>query len=83
VQHSPSLSCELRTATGRGLLRLEAEAAWAALAQQLQLPLTIFRLGGEIAFERALPSFTATHGMNGNGAGLGNQLQLPLTIYRV
>ncbi|KAF6254485.1 hypothetical protein COO60DRAFT_313671 [Scenedesmus sp. NREL 46B-D3] len=39
-------SCEPRTATGRGLLRLEAEAAWAALAQQLRLPLTIFRLGG-------------------------------------
>ncbi|WIA16673.1 hypothetical protein OEZ85_013336 [Tetradesmus obliquus] len=39
-------SCEPRTATGRGVVRLEAEAAWAALAQQLQLPLTIFRLGG-------------------------------------
>ncbi|WIA36895.1 hypothetical protein OEZ86_008143 [Tetradesmus obliquus] len=39
-------SCEPRTATGRGLVRLEAEAAWAALAAQLQLPLTIFRLGG-------------------------------------
>lgn len=42
----PAASCEPRTATGRGLVRLEAEAAWAALAAQLQLPLTIFRLGG-------------------------------------
>lgn len=38
---------EPHTATGRGLIRLEAEAAWAALADQLQLPITIFRLGGE------------------------------------
>lgn len=39
-------SCEPRTATVRGLLRLEAEQAWVALAQQLQLQLTVFRLGG-------------------------------------
>lgn len=39
-------SYEARTATTRGLLRLEAEQAWVALAEQLQLPLTIFRLGG-------------------------------------
>jgi hypothetical protein len=30
-------------------LRLEAEQKWVRLAEQLQLPLTIFRLGGEPA----------------------------------
>ncbi|KAI8471093.1 MAG: NAD(P)-binding protein [Monoraphidium minutum] len=30
----------------RGLVRLEHEDAWAALARELQLPLSIFRLGG-------------------------------------
>jgi nucleoside-diphosphate-sugar epimerase len=39
-------SSDTRTATARGLVRLEAEGAWRELAQQLQLPLTIFRLGG-------------------------------------
>jgi hypothetical protein len=29
------------------VLLLEAEAAWAALATQLEIPVTIFRLGGE------------------------------------
>lgn len=42
----PARSCEPRTATVRGLLRLEAEQAWVTLAQQLQLQLTVFRLGG-------------------------------------
>jgi hypothetical protein len=35
-----------RTTTGRGLLRLEAEGAWAAAAQQAGLGITLFRLGG-------------------------------------
>ncbi|KAF8065463.1 RIN2 [Scenedesmus sp. PABB004] len=39
-------SSEARTATARGLLRREAELAWAELAAELSLPLTIFRLGG-------------------------------------
>lgn len=43
-------SSETKTATARGLLRLEAEQAWVRLAQQLQLPLTIFRLGGELVW---------------------------------
>lgn len=43
-------SSETKTATARGLLRLEAEQAWVRLAQQLQLPLTILRLGGEPAW---------------------------------
>lgn len=35
------------TASSRGLVRLEHEHAWAALAQREGLPLHIFRLGGE------------------------------------
>jgi hypothetical protein len=44
---SPPGSCCPRPGTARGLLRLEAEQAWTQLAVDLQLPLTIFRLGGD------------------------------------
>eukprot|EP00775_Hariotina_reticulata_P012407 gene12407-12542_t len=39
-------SCPPRPSTARGLLRLEAEQAWTQLALDLDVPLTIFRLGG-------------------------------------
>jgi hypothetical protein len=35
-----------RTTTARGLLRLEAEGAWVAAAQEAGLDITLFRLGG-------------------------------------
>lgn len=39
-------SAECRPASRRALMRVEAEAAWIALGQQLDLPVAIMRLGG-------------------------------------
>lgn len=44
--HTIACRSELRTATARGLVRAEHERAWMDFATKHQLPLHVFRLGG-------------------------------------